>query len=261
MIAMAAAQGKFVIRRQESLDQKKPASEVPSSDVESNTATEPASEDAQATKESKASATSAVASEPDSSDIASDAPKSSATLESSARASSEVVQSSEAASTKQISTTNASSTKAASTSKKASTKAISTAASSTESSVTTGEVWSGPACFSTSKKSTSFCKITTSGSHTITASSCTPTYYLSSTCSPGFICTTNIGGKNICMHAKSIETSGAVIGITFLAAFVLGCAGICFASFKQSKARKRHELETEARAESRRLLEKQVVVQ
>lgn len=258
---MAAAKGKFVIRRQESLDQKKRASDVPSSDVGSNAASKLASEDAQATKESQASGASAVASEPGSSGIASEAPKSSATLESSARASSEVVQSSEATSTEQISTTIASSTKAASTSEKASTKAISTAASSTESSVTTGKVWSGPACFSTSKKSTSFCKITTSGSHTITASSCTPTHYLSSTCSPGLLCTTNTGGKNICMPAKSIETSGVVIGITFLVAFVLGCAGICFASFKQSRARKRHEMEADARAEGRRLLEKQAVVQ
>ncbi|KAH6974188.1 hypothetical protein BKA56DRAFT_675645 [Ilyonectria sp. MPI-CAGE-AT-0026] len=261
MIAMAAAKGKFVIQRQESLDQKERASEVPSSGVESNAASEPASEDAQTAKESKASATSAVASESDSSDIASDAPKSSATLESSARASSEVVQSSDAASTQQISTTIASSTKATSTSKKASTKATLTAASSTESSVTTGEIWSGAACFSTSKKSTSYCKITTSGSHTITASLCTPTHYLSSTCSPGLICTTNIGRENICMHVKSIETSGAIIGITFLIVFVLGCAGICFASFKQSRARKRHEIEAEARAESRRLLEKQAAVQ
>ncbi|CAM1507464.1 Fc.00g071050.m01.CDS01 [Cosmosporella sp. VM-42] len=115
----------------------------------------------------------------------------------------------------------------------------------------------GTDCFTTGKKSTTECPLSTSDGHVKTVT-CFPTEVSTSECAPGLLCTVDTSNNDVCMDLQSsLETSGIVILIVFGIIIALGIGSLTFMCCKESKDQKRLTAKAEAVALARAATKKQ----
>ncbi|KAH6880083.1 hypothetical protein B0T10DRAFT_495816 [Thelonectria olida] len=133
-------------------------------------------------------------------------------------------------------------------------------ASSTAQDTQTGGVMTGTRCFTTGKKSTSSCDITTSGKH-VKTNTCVPTTVTTSTCAPSLLCTVNSSNQDICMDLKPMDVGGIIVTLVFAGALVIGAAALTWACCKDRKQQKHLKAKAEAVALKRAATKKQNAAQ
>ncbi|KAK7429340.1 hypothetical protein QQZ08_004152 [Neonectria magnoliae] len=124
----------------------------------------------------------------------------------------------------------------------------------------TGSIYSGTDCFTTGKKSTTECPMTTSDGHARTVT-CFPTEVTTSSCASTLICTTDSANNDICMDLHHMDIGGIIISIIFAAALVIGAALLTWACCKDRKEQKRMVAKAEATALVRAATKKQRAAQ
>ncbi|KAK7403011.1 hypothetical protein QQX98_011252 [Neonectria punicea] len=133
-------------------------------------------------------------------------------------------------------------------------------AKSTGDSKKTGSIYSGTDCFTTGKKSTTECPLSTSNGHVKTVT-CFPTEVTTSSCASTLICTTDSANNDICMDLHHMDVGGIIVSIVFASALVIGAGLLTWACCKDRKEQKRMVAKAEATALVRAATKKQRAAQ
>lgn len=127
-------------------------------------------------------------------------------------------------------------------------------------STTSGGVMSGTRCFTTTKKKTQSCDVTTKNGH-ISTNTCVSTEVDASTCAPTLICTVDSNNDDICMDLVRMDVGGIIVTIVFAAALVIGAGLLTWACCHDRKAQKTLQAKAEAVALARAATKKQRAAQ